>query len=265
MALCEMRFWSPSLERHTAATMIVPEGRPGPWPVLYLLHGLSDDHTAWTRRTSVERYVEKTGLMVVMPDGGRGWYTDAPALPNARYESLITQDLIGLVDATFPTRAARAGRAIAGLSMGGYGAFKIALHRPDLFGAAVSHSGAVQFGGHTFSDDPEDRLREFFPLFGAHPQGGPNDVHALAENIDRTLLPALRFDCGTEDFLIEPNRALRRSWESLGIPHEYAEHPGGHDWGYWDRHILDTLHFLSGPLGFPFRPEDHRPPSAAGS
>ena len=244
MALCEMHFWSPSLEKQTAAMMIIPEGRPGPWPVLYLLHGLSDDHTIWTRRTSLERYAEGAGLMVVMPDGGRGWYTDAQDLPKSRHESLITQDLIGFVDATFPTLAARAGRVIAGLSMGGYGAFKLALHRPDLFCAAVSHSGAVHFGTQPFPDDPQDRLREFLPLFGPRPQGGPNDIHALAGQVAPSLLPALRFDCGTDDFLIEQNRALHRHLEALGVPHEYAEHPGGHDWGYWDQHIQETLAFF---------------------
>ena len=245
MALCEMHFWSPSLEKQTAATLIIPEGQPGPWPVLYLLHGLSDDHTAWTRRTSLERYVEGMGVMVVMPDGGRGWYTDARDLPKSRYESLITQDLIGFADTTFPTHAARAGRVIAGLSMGGYGAFKIALHRPDLFCAAVSHSGAVHFGSEPFEDDPQDRLREFLPIFGPQPKGGPNDIHALVAGMDHAQLPALRLDCGTEDFLIEPNRALRRHLQALGVPHEYAEHAGGHDWGYWDQHIRDTLAFFT--------------------
>ena len=249
MALCELHYRSPSLEKQTAAMLIIPEGKPGPWPVLYLLHGMSDDHTMWTRRTSLERYVEGTPLMVVMPDGGRGWYTDAVDLPKSRYESLITQDLIGFVDNTFPTMKTRAGRAIAGLSMGGYGAMKIALHRPDLFCAAVSHSGAVHFGTQDFGDEPDNRMREFRPIMSAHPQGSANDIYTLAEGIDRTLLPMLRVDCGTEDFLIEQNRAFHAHLETLGVPHEYAEYPGGHDWAYWDTHIQDTLAFIAEPLG----------------
>ncbi len=251
MAICEMHLWSPSLEKQTAATLLIPEGRPGPWPVLYLLHGLSDDHTMWARRTSLERYVSGTGLMVVMPDGGRGFYTDAVDLPRSRYESLITEDLVGFVDATFPTLKSRSGRAIAGLSMGGYGAFKIALHRPDLFCAAVSHSGAVHLGGVDFPTDRTDRHFEFLPVFSPRPQGGPNDVHALAASIDRALLPALRLDCGVDDFLIEQNRALHAHLDALGLPHEYAEHPGAHDWAYWDKHIGDTLAFIGPALGLP--------------
>ena len=235
--------------------MIIPQGKPGPWPVFYLLHGLSDDHSMWTRRTSIERYVEGLPLMVVMPDGGRGFYTDAADLPRSKYESLIAQDLIGFVDATFPTKASRDGRVIGGLSMGGYGALKIALHRPDLFCAAVSHSGAVQWGHEPVSEDPEDWRREFRPILGAAPQGGPNDILALAEKIDRAILPALRIDCGTEDFLIDDNRALHRHLEALGIPHEYAEHPGGHDWAYWDQHIQDSLRFFGGILPRMSQPE----------
>lgn len=249
MAVCEMHYGSPSLGKQAAAMMIVPERKPGPWPVLYLLHGLSDDHSMWTRRTSIERYVEDLPLMVVMPDGGRGFYTDAVEQPKGQYESAITQDLIGFVDRTFHTIATREGRVVAGLSMGGYGALKLALHRPDLFCAAVSHSGAVAWGHQPISDDAGDWRREFRPILGAAPQGGPNDLYALAEQSDRAVLPSLRFDCGTDDFLIADNRAFHQHLEGIGIPHEYVEHPGGHDWGYWDRHIQDSLAFFTHALG----------------
>jgi putative tributyrin esterase len=256
MASCEMHLWSASLQKQTSASLIIPEGVPGPWNVLFLLHGLSDNHTMWTRRTSVERYVGGLPLLVVMPDGGRGWYTDAVDLPTSRYESLITEDLLGFVDQTFPTRSEREGRAIAGLSMGGYGAFKIGLHRPDLFSAAVSHSGAVQFGSRQLD---EGRMKEFGPILGPNPQGGPNDISALLPGLDSANLPALRFDCGVDDFLIESNRAFRAHLLDAHIPHEYAEHPGGHDWRFWDRHILDTLAFLGKRLGFEFDPAGHIP------
>lgn len=249
MASCEMHFCSLSLQKQTAAMVIVPEGKPGPWPVFYLLHGLSDDHSMWMRRTSIERYVAGLPLMVVMPDGGRGFYTDAVDLPTGKYELSITQDLIGFVDSTFHTNASREGRVIGGLSMGGYGALKIALHRPDLFCAAVSHSGAVGWGHSPISNDPNDWTREFRPVLGAEPQGGPNDIYALAEKGDPALRPALRIDCGTDDFLINSNRAMHRHLETLGVPHEYDEYPGAHDWAYWDLHIIDALRFFCGVLG----------------
>ncbi|HEY8285895.1 MAG TPA: alpha/beta hydrolase-fold protein, partial [Chloroflexota bacterium] len=128
MALCELRYYSAALENMTAATLILPEGRPGPFPTFYLLHGLSDDHTAWTRNTSLERYAEASPFMIVMPDGGRGYYSDAPG--GDAYETAIVRDLMTTIDQTFQTDARRGARAIGGLSMGGYGALKLGLGHP---------------------------------------------------------------------------------------------------------------------------------------
>jgi len=144
VALSELHYFSAALDKMTAATVILPEGEgvpPGPYPVFYLLHGLSDDYTAWRRRTSVERYAEGMPLIIVMPDGGRGWYTDARE--GYAYETAIARDLVGLVDRVYHTGARRAARVVGGLSMGGYGAVKLALTYPDLFCGAVSHSGAL--------------------------------------------------------------------------------------------------------------------------
>lgn len=248
MALCDLHYFSKSLNKQTAANVILPESDElsGPYPVLYLLHGLSDDYTIWQRRTSIERYVQNLLLIVVMPDGGRGFYTDAEQ--GFAYESAIVHDLIGLIDRTFPTRAERAGRCVGGLSMGGYGAMKLALRHPDLFCSAVSHSGALRFGHYPMNEDtPFDA--EFRRVIGADPVGGPNDLFALAEGIDRALLPALRIDCGTDDFLIEANRDFHAHLESLGIPHEYAEYTGAHEWSYWDLHIQEALTFHARNLG----------------
>ncbi len=244
MAICEFHLnQNTVLGKMTSFMAIVPDDKPGPFPVLYLLHGLSDDHTAWTRRTSLERYVDGLPLLVVMPNGERSFYTDSQANPKAAFETYLTRDLIGFVDRTFRTLPTREGRVIAGLSMGGYGAVKLALKHPDLFSAAVSHSGAVGFGRR--SSDPGS---EWAAIMGENARGGPNDIFALAETIDRAHLPALRIDCGVDDFLIEENRLLHQHLTELGIPHEYQEQPGGHDWVYWDKHIQDTLKFFSAVL-----------------
>ena len=166
------------------------------------------------------------------------------------------RDIIGYVDRTFRTIPTGEGRVTAGLSMGGYGALKLALKHPEMFCAAASHSGAVEFGRETFAGD-DDRSREWRPIMGAFPAGGDNDLYALIEKSDRASLPAMRIDCGTEDFLIGHNRRFQAYLAQAGIPHGYAEHPGAHDWKYWDRHILDTLKFFGSVLGFEFRPEDH--------
>ena len=254
MAVCEFHLGQGNvLEKMISFTAIVPEGKTGPFPVFYLLHGLSDDHTAWTRRSSIERYVAGLPLIVVMPNGERGFYTDAKDRPKAAFETNIVRDIVGFVDRTFQTIPTREGRVVAGLSMGGYGAVKLALKYPDLFCAAVSHSGAVDFARRDFDADG-DWGREWTPVFGSSPAGGPDDPFALAEQIDRSHLPALRIDCGVDDFLIEENRAFDAHLTKLGVPHEYAEHPGGHTWEYWDAHVQETITFFKRVLSL--GPED---------
>ena len=244
MAVCEFHLDQGNvLEKMISFTAIVPDDKTGPFPVFYLLHGLSDDHTAWTRRSSIERYVAGLPLIVVMPNGERGFYTDAKDRPKAAYETNIVRDIVGFVDRMFQTIPAREGRVIAGLSMGGYGAVKLALKYPDLFCAAVSHSGAVGFARRDFGAS-DAWASEWRPVLGPSPSGGPDDPFALAENMDHAKLPALRIDCGVDDFLIEENRAFDALLTALDIPHEYKEHPGGHTWGYWDSHVQETIAFF---------------------
>lgn len=254
MAICELHLNSvESIGKMTSLTAILPENKSGPFAVLYLLHGLSDDHTAWARRTSLERYVANLPLIVIMPNGERSFYTDAQDLRNQNFETLITRDILNFVDSTFQTIASRQGRAIAGLSMGGYGALKLGLKHCDKFCAAVSHSGALEFASHSSEDfvaqSGWEWLREFVPFLGENPRGGSNDIFALAErlaeNLDSSTRLALRIDCGVDDFLIESNRRLHAHLQKLGIAHEYAEHAGAHNWDYWDLHIRDTLAFVS--------------------
>jgi putative tributyrin esterase len=248
MALLEMRYFSQALGKQTAAFVITPEVGTGPYPVLYLLHGMSDDYTIWLRRTSIERYLMNVPLIVVMPDGGRGFYCDAAH--GYQYETALGVELVDRIDRTFPTRAERAGRCVAGLSMGGYGAVHYALTFPDRFAAAVSHSGALAFGHKETTWDGRPLSAEFLRIVGDDYIGGKNDLFALAEASDRDKLPALRIDCGTEDFLIEDNRAYTAHLTALAVPHEYEEHPGAHTWEYWDRHIQDSLAFFRRVMDF---------------
>jgi len=256
MAICEMHLsQSNVLQQMTAFTAIVPEGKTGPFPVYYLLHGLSDDHTAWSRRTSIERYVADMPIIIVMPNGGRSFYTDAIAPPNAKYETFMTQDLIRFVDSTFQTIPAREGRAVGGLSMGGYGALKLALKHPDIYCAAVSHSGAVNWASQSWpqsgaapSTDPT-RSPEWSLVLGDNPKGGDDDIYALAERADRGTLPAISIDCGLDDFLLDHNRQLHSHLTDLGIPHDYSEYAGDHEWGYWDLHCRHALKFVGRAFG----------------
>lgn len=254
MAFAEIRFWARAIQKSSSLSVILPE-RPDlspPYPVMYLLGGLSDDHTIWHRRTRIEWHVRELPLIVVMPDGGRSFYTDAIAGPP--YERHILEDVMGFVDRTFPTIAGRRGRVIGGLSMGGYGAMKLALKHHHLFCSVAAHSSChavvhnLRREGKFIED--EELTPELRRIYGDSP-GPDDDPFALAERVDRALLPALRFDCGVEDFLIEHNRDFHAHLERLGIPHEYEEFPGAHTWDYWDLHVQDAIAFHCKALGIP--------------
>jgi S-formylglutathione hydrolase FrmB len=245
MAVCELHYFSAALQKQSGCNIIIPEvpNFSGPYPVFYLLHGLSDDYTMWQRKTSIGRYIQMLPVIVVMPDGGRGFYTDAQE--GYAYESAIIEDLIPFIDRTFNTRAERGGRCIGGLSMGGYGAIKMALKHPDLFVSANGHSGAYGFAHGQWRAEET----EFQRIAGENPIGGPDDVFALAERADKQKLPALRIDCGTNDFLLDQNRNFTAHLKKIGVAHEYQEFAGAHDWSYWDKHIQSAIRFHSKHLG----------------
>jgi S-formylglutathione hydrolase FrmB len=243
MALMHVEFRAERLQKQSSMDVIVPEQGDGPFPVLYLLHGLSDNHTIWQRRTSIERYVEGRGLIVVMPDGHRSFYINDPRESGCAYEDHIAEDVVGFVDRLLPTHPSREARAIAGLSMGGYGAIMLSLRHPELFAVGCSHSGALAFA----SDRAESRHDLAEISRGVDP-GAYDCFQLAASRADQPNRPALRFDCGTDDFLLEHNRLFRDHLRQVGYPHEYAEHPGGHNWDYWDEHIRQSLDFVAANL-----------------
>jgi len=237
------RYRSEALQKNVQAEIVHPDSSlEGPFHVMFLLHGLSDDQSIWMRRTSIERYLDGVPLIVAMPDGGRGWYTDARE--GYAYETAIGVELPSFIEKMFRTKLPW---AVSGLSMGGYGALKLALKHPERFASAVSHSGAVGMGHWPPSrDDAFDS--EVRRVFGADSQGGENDLFALASRLSGGA-PALRFDCGTDDFLLESNRVFAAHLKELGVGHEYEEFPGGHDWGYWDEHVREGMEFHRRNLG----------------
>jgi len=241
-----VHFFSKALGKEGQFVACLPDRQeaPPPYPVFYLLHGLSDDATAWLRWTSVERYVRTLPLIVVMPDGGRGWYSDAPE--GMAYETFIVRDLISFVDRYLPTDPRRRARAIGGLSMGGFGAMKLALKHPRLFCSVTSHSGALAFLRPKFFREAGAEFRRIFPTARIRRE---NDPFVLAKNVSRRLLPRIRFDCGQDDSLIEHNRLFHKHLNRLGIPHEYEEFPGAHEWGYWDTHIKEAIAFHCANFG----------------
>lgn len=232
MAVAHLNYFNRPLQKEVGFLALLPDRqeKPGPYPVYYLLHGLSDDYTAWLRWSSIERYVRDLPLIVVLPDGDRHWYSDTPDGP--AYEESFIQGLIPFVDQYLPTIPERRGRVIGGLSMGGYGSVKLALKHPDLFCSVVSHSGALAVR--------QDPVRD---------RGHLDCCLELASSLSPEAAPAIRFDCGVDDFLIEHNRAFHAHLETLGIAHEYQEFPGGHSWAYWDEHVQEAIAFHCRTLG----------------
>ena len=191
----------------------------------------------------LERYAARHDLLIVMPDGFRGFYTDNAAGPP--YAQYIARELIARIERIFPARRTRNARGIGGLSMGGYGALRLALGFPQVFSAAHSHSGAVLHGSrnHPRIGGALDKA-EFGRIFGKRPAGSNHDVLALARSAGSQVKHLrVRIDCGLADDLLNDNRLLHDKLAALRIDHEYDEPDGAHDWDYWDRQIQPALAF----------------------
>jgi S-formylglutathione hydrolase FrmB len=235
MPLIHLQHFSNALQKCTGLVLVVPDG-DGPFPTVYQLHGLSDDQTIWQRRTSIERYADRYGFIIAMPDGGRGFYCDHPCTMHQGEAHLL--ETVERVDRMFRTIPDRRGRAIGGLSMGGFGSMKLALKRPDLFGSVVSHSSV-------FAVKQRVPLYPDLAAFRAKGLPASDDPFALARRLAKSsgARPRIRFDCGVDDGLLDDNRRLHALLAKLGIEHQYAEFPGAHSWEYWDEHIDEALRF----------------------
>jgi putative tributyrin esterase len=214
--------------------------------VLYLLHGLSEDASAWQRYSSVEALAEGYGLVVVMPSAGRSFYTDQPN--GQKYFSYLTGELPRYLADVFGLVPRREDTFIAGSSMGGYGAFKAALLHPELYAAAASFSGVLSLDILSLlPDDP--RKDEFTGLFGDLDQlpGSQHDPAVWLRNAAQnpSALPRLLITCGRQEDVYPLSGMFYAACQALGVNAEYYEEDGGHDWFQWDRQVR---RFLSGVL-----------------
>ena len=244
MALFHCHFSSATLGLACSADVILPDNRKDPsrpLATLWLLHGLSDDHTIWQRRTSIERYAAAYRLAVVMPAVDRSWYADMQH--GLKYWTHLSQELPELMRQYFPLSARREDNFAAGLSMGGYGAFKLALNLPERYAAAASLSGALDLASIWASGERKEVLR----LIGDQsPKGTGNDLLHAATELVRSGKPQPRLFqwCGTDDFLYADNRNFRAHTRKIGLPVDYSEGPGGHTWDKWDEQIQKALVWL---------------------
>jgi len=293
--------WSYALGTYKQVVVYLPpsyEQSTARYPVAYYLHGWSGNETNWVKAGRLDASMDTLvargmpEMIVVMPDGDDSWWTTAAGLPDVpacvrtlpsyagdpatfcvpwpHYDDYVAYDLVRWVDRTFRTKADRAHRGIAGLSMGGFGAFLLSLQYPELFSAAASHSGVLWplewapdgvyarvagtpdsvwtatrsgavwksrqlvFGRDTTAWYARDPLRM---LDRARARGVP--------------LPALRADCGDADLYLPGNRAFRDGVIARGVPIAYEEHSGRHDWNYWRTQVRGSLQWLAARLATP--------------
>lgn len=224
------------------------------YAVLYLLHGLFGSCDNWLELTRITDHSREMELIIVMAEGGDGWYTDSATAEDERHESYVVRELMPEIERRFRCDAER--RGVAGLSMGGYGALKFALKYPGTFVFAGSMSSAFVAPRLSREDCPsvfEELLPSAERAFGERDSQVriENDLFCIIKNMPpegRVQTPYIYLDCGIEDSFLETNRELAELLRNLGIRHEYHEEPGGHDWDYWDRQLKKLLSVAAGIL-----------------
>ncbi len=245
MAYFNGTVFSESLAMMTDIAVVIPDNgsrrlADGSYPVLYLLHGLSDNHSAWSRRTKLDLYAEETGIAIVMPEVQRGFYQNmAFGLP---YFTYITEELPQICQKLFRVTADPAHTFVAGLSMGGYGAMRAVLTYPERYGAAACSSAVTDFRRFT-EDNPCGMGKAEMTALVGEGITEDEDLFALAES--GKPFPPLYQVCGDSDFLIEDNRRFHQHLETVGVPHAYEEWAGAHEWRFWDTAIEKFLHFFA--------------------
>ena len=242
------------------------------YPVLYLLHGYSGNYTNWARHRA-QAHARANDLIVVMPDAGNSWYVNWAKSDEGQknaWDDALVKDLIGHIDTNYRTIASREGRAINGLSMGGYGALVIGLKHPDLFCSIGSHSGAIAFarsigerlskgddlaklkGARKTSDAPNlaigiegfNSQTERTPkgrMFTTPEEADAYDPFKLVSAVPKEKLPHIHLDCGTEDGLLKSSQDFVKVLMENKVPFTYAESAGGHNGAYWTREVGHSM------------------------
>ena len=264
MAVFRIDFRSDTLRRIAPLTVVLPIEAPripgmeipertGPFKTIYLLHGYSGSQNDWITGTRIEYLARIFGVAVVMPAGENSFYLN-DEIRGQYYEDFICEEIVDFTRKVFPLSTKREDTTIAGLSMGGYGAIRNGLKRSDVFGNICAFSSALI----------TDRLPEMTPdmpdglapysyyvhVFGdlSKAVGSDVDPKALAEKLvkDGAELPKIYMACGTEDFLVAPNRDFDQHLTKIGYEHTYEEGPGIHDWVFWDAYIEKAIKWLYG-------------------
>jgi putative tributyrin esterase len=234
IAMQDVTFYSHALQRDMPYRVFLPEKRGRQLTVVYLLHGGGGTFRDWSNYSDVAQ-LAGSDLLLVMPQGDYSYYTNAAARPQDRYEDYIVNDLSADVEARFPARHDREGRAIAGVSMGGFGAVDLALRHPDRYVFAAALSPAIDAPRRRFTWKRLSQSRSFLEIFG--PEGSDsrrrNDPFLLARQADPKSSPYFYLTCGRLEGLLAPNQEFSAALDKRSIAHEFHSVPGGHEWNRW--------------------------------
>lgn len=230
------------------------------YPVLYLLHGFTDDETGWTQFGEAHLIADRLlqageipPMIIVMPDAGVSWYINS-ADSKVMYEDFFIKELIPHIDATYRTRSSKEFRAVAGLSMGGHGSLIMAMKHPDMFVAAAPLSAGIDTEDQLISMPVENWNYVFGAPYGMDLEGKDrltphlmeNWILKIVENANADDLKKVRYyiDCGDDDFLIKGNMALHAALIDKQVPHEFRVRDGEHNWAYWRTALPEVLKFV---------------------
>lgn len=262
MAFIHLNFFSSALQANTDVNICIPTPNSDElmndkdtsyfkddhmFQVLYLLHGAFGDYSDWARLTSIERYAQEYKIAVVMPSAANSFYTNMRYGVN--YLTYLTDELPAFLNSLFPFSSRREDNFTAGLSMGGYGAWKVALTKPSHYAACASLSGALDIDA-VRTQAKQGEINGPFnwnAINGDEPfAGSPDDLFALIQNhkAQNIQLPELFMSCGKEDFIYPVNELADERLRKLDVKYTYERHSGVHDWEYWDTHIQRVLEWL---------------------
>ena len=251
MALINIKFASEVLGMNTDVNVIVPQRstqgqigldnnvKAGAYKTLLLLHGASDDNTTWLRRSSIERYAAKYGIAVIMPGADKSFYTDMKY--GGRFYTYISEEIPRIVREFLPLSDKREDNFVAGLSMGGYGALKIAMKNPERYAAVAGLSSVADIRAFMTEYAPDlDRC-----IFGEDGAPDEEDLFHIARECNKNpLKPRVYMGVGLQDFLYEDNVALRDLFKTLDFDFTYRESEGEHGWYFWDEYIQYVLAWM---------------------
>jgi putative tributyrin esterase len=245
--LRDVSFHSVALNREMQYRVFMPAVMPSGQnlPAVYLLHGGNGGFRDWSNYSDVARFAERD-FILVMPEGDESYYTNSREHPQDRYEDYIVDDLISDVEARFPVLKDRANRAIVGVSMGGFGAVKVAFRHPELFAFVGGLSSAIDVPSRPFSIKRIEQWRHHESIFGAWGTvtRRENDPFVLARRIDPAKVPYIFLTCGNQEGLLPANQSFDKVLQERQFKYEFHVVQGGHDWSQWNAQLDDTFRSL---------------------